>query len=129
MFPTAMAVAEYDWLIFACGAMTALALFGCIGFAVYRNVRQQQLGLATAINHMSQGLTMFDKAERLVLCNDRYIELYGLSRDVVKPGCTVRQLVDHRIETGSITASEDAHYVKLRRAAVAGGQPCKHLGW
>jgi hypothetical protein len=61
MFPTATAVAEYNWLVFACGAMSALALFGCIGMAVYRNVRQQQLGLATAINHMSQGLTMFDK--------------------------------------------------------------------
>jgi diguanylate cyclase (GGDEF)-like protein len=127
MFPTATAVAEYDWLAFACGAMTALALFGCIGFAVYRNVRRQQLGLATAINHMSQGLTMFDKAERLVLCNDRYVELYGLSRNVVKPGCSVRQLVDHRIETGTITPSEVTHYVKLRRAAVAVGKTSSHL--
>ena len=127
MFPTATAVAEYNWLMLACGAVSALALFGCIGFAVYRKVRQQQLALATAIHHMSQGLTMFDKGERLILCNDRYIELYGLSRNVVRPGCTVRQLVDHRIETGTITASEVAHYVKLRRAAVAVGKTSSHL--
>src|SRR5262245_21692220 len=126
-FPTAMAVAEYNWLTFAFGAVSALALLGCIGFAASRTIRRQHLSLAAAIHHMSQGLTMFDKAERLVLCNDRYIELYGLSRDVVKPGCTVRQLIDHRIETGTITASEVAHYIKLRRAAVAVGKTSSHL--
>ena len=61
---------------------------------------------------------MFDKSWRLVLCNQRYIEMYGLSSDVVKPGLTVHQLVDHRIETGSLTATEAANYVKLRQVAI-----------
>ena len=34
--------------------------------------------------------------QRLVLCNDRYIEMFGVSREVVKPGCTLRELIQHR---------------------------------
>ena len=57
--------------------------------------------LDTAISHMSQGLLLFDPSERLIICNRRYIEMYGLSRDVVKPGCTLRELLSHRQATGS----------------------------
>jgi diguanylate cyclase (GGDEF)-like protein/PAS domain S-box-containing protein len=56
--------------------------------------------LETALNNMSQGLIMFDSAERLVVCNDFYVEMYGLSRDVVKPGSSLRELLRHRIDTG-----------------------------
>ena len=45
--------------------------------------------LDTAINNMSQGLIMFDLAERIVVCNDLYVEMYGLSREIVKPGCSL----------------------------------------
>ncbi len=44
--------------------------------------------LDIALNNISQGLVMFDQAERMVICNDRYIDLYGLSHDVVNPGAT-----------------------------------------
>jgi len=50
-------------------------------------------GLDMAVNNMSQGLVLFDAAERIVVCNRRYIELYGLSPDVAKPGCTFRDLI------------------------------------
>jgi diguanylate cyclase (GGDEF)-like protein len=57
--------------------------------------------LDTALNNMSQGLIMFDAAERMVVCNDLYIEMYGLSREIVKPGCSLRELLQHRVEAGS----------------------------
>jgi diguanylate cyclase (GGDEF)-like protein len=58
---------------------------------------------------MSQGLLMFDGQTRLVLCNERYIEMYDLSADIVKPGCTLRQLVDHRKELGSFTGNPEQY--------------------
>ena len=58
--------------------------------------------LDIALNNMSQGLVLFDKAERMVLCNERYIDLYGLSPDVVKPGATFRDIIRNRNETGSL---------------------------
>ena len=45
---------------------------------------------------------MFDAQERIVVCNDRYIEMYGLSREIVKPGCSLRELLHHRNAIGNL---------------------------
>ena len=87
-------------------------IISVILFLIVRQLSQQhrssreQLGtekqrLDTAINNMSQGLLMFDAAERLIVCNQRYIEMYGLSAEVIKPGCTFREVIAHREATGS----------------------------
>lgn len=55
----------------------------------------------SALNNMLQGLAMFDAQTRLVVCNRQYIEMYGLSTDIVKEGCTLRALLEHRVETGT----------------------------
>ena len=78
--------------------------------------------LDTAINNMSQGLIMFDAAERLVVCNDFYIEMYGLSRDVVKPGCSLRELLRYRAAAGSFLDHDIEPYRAGVVAAVAGGK-------
>ncbi len=54
----------------------------------------QQLLLDTVLNNMSQGVLMFDAEARLVFCNQRYIEMYGLSAEVATPGCALRDLLD-----------------------------------
>src|SRR5262249_21954851 len=66
--------------------------------------------LDTAVNHMTQGLLLFDSSQRLVICNQRYIEMYRLSADVIRPGCSFREVVAHRKQTGSFTGNID-HYV------------------
>jgi diguanylate cyclase (GGDEF)-like protein len=68
--------------------------------------------LDTAVNNMTQGLLLFDAAQRLVICNHRYIEMYGLSADVLKPGCSFREVITHRKETGSFVGDVD-HYVDM----------------
>ena len=68
--------------------------------------------LDTAVNNMTQGLLLFDSSQRLVICNQRYIEMYGLSADVVKPGCSFREVIAHRKETGSFDGDVD-RYVEL----------------
>ena len=98
-----------------------IVIVGLIGTFAYRRMRTQKLCLDTAIDNMSQGLTMFDSSGRLVLCNRRYIEMYGLSPDVIKPGCTVKQVVEHRIETGSLTVREAESYVDDRQNTLIHG--------
>jgi diguanylate cyclase (GGDEF)-like protein len=88
---------------------------------VYRRIYVQQLRLNTAIENMSQGLTMFDRFERLVLCNQRYLEMYGLSPKIIKPGCSVADVVRHRIETGSLTTDEANAYADRRRETLSHG--------
>jgi diguanylate cyclase (GGDEF)-like protein len=95
--------------------VAAVAIVGLIGVLAHRRVRLQKLCLDTAVGNMSQGLTMFDKSGTLVLCNQRYIEMYGLSPDVIRPGCTVDDVVEHRIATGSLTLIEAQGYVNDRQ--------------
>jgi len=63
-------------------------------------LRAQNLRFDAALNHMSQGLAMFDAEQRLVVCNRLYAELYGLTPTQVKPGTTIRQLLQYRHAKG-----------------------------
>jgi diguanylate cyclase (GGDEF)-like protein len=72
-----------------------------------------------ALGHMSQGLSMFDGQQRLIICNERYAEMYGLTPELVEPGTTFRQIIEHRINNGihyAGTTPED--YVRERTAPV-----------
>ncbi len=85
-----------------------------------QRLSDQKFHLDTALNNMSQGLLMFDSSKRIVFCNDRYIEMYGLSRQTVKPGCTFRELVRHRKETGSFFGDIDKKCADLDGALAEG---------
>ncbi|TFV77126.1 EAL domain-containing protein [Bradyrhizobium frederickii] len=53
-----------------------------------------------ALNNMSQGLCMLDASLRVIVCNRRYIEMYGLSPEIVKPGVSMREIMEHSCELG-----------------------------
>jgi len=71
--------------------------------------------LDVAASNMTQGLLMIDASERIVVCNQRYIEMYGLSPDLVKPGCSFRDLMAHRKQTGSFTGDIAEYRAALMR--------------
>jgi len=56
--------------------------------------------LEQAINNLSLGLIIFDKKRRVVFCNKRYMEIYGLSSEQVKPGTPTSELIQHRLNLG-----------------------------
>ncbi len=66
-----------------------------------RRLETEKHRLDTALNNMTQGLVLYDASARVVLCNQRYIDMYRLSTEVAKPGCHFRDLIRHRKETGS----------------------------
>ena len=76
---------------------------------LYRRAGTQNRRLSNAIDNMSQGLVMFDGQRRIVVVNSRYIEMYGLSPRIVRPGCTLRELIQHRKDTGLFTGDVDAY--------------------
>jgi diguanylate cyclase (GGDEF)-like protein len=69
--------------------------------ASQRRLTLEKQRLDKAINNMTQGLLLFDSSERLVVCNNRYIEMYGLSPRIIKPGATFVEVLEHRKATGS----------------------------
>ena len=73
----------------------------------------QKLKVDAALNNMVQGFIMFDGQERIVVSNDRYVEMYGLSREIVKPGCTFRELLAHRVATGHLKIDIDPYRDEL----------------
>ncbi len=75
-----------------------------------RQLHEQKSQLDTALNNMSQGINMFDASGRLVVCNERYLQMYGLSPEVVKPGCTVEELVQARIASGTFFSADPHRY-------------------
>jgi diguanylate cyclase (GGDEF)-like protein len=79
-------------------------------------LRIRNLQFDTAINNMSQGLCFFDAAQRLIVCNDRYIEMYGLPPDRIGSGTPLAEIVDMRFEAGSFPAMSKDEYLEWRRS-------------
>jgi diguanylate cyclase (GGDEF)-like protein len=82
--------------------------------------RKEEQLLRTVLNNMTQGVLMFDSDMRLIFCNQRYTEMYGLSPDVATPGCRLRDLLNHRIEIGSFSDDPDDYIVRLTEGIADG---------
>jgi diguanylate cyclase (GGDEF)-like protein len=76
--------------------------------------------LAIAVNNIPQGLVLYDASARIIICNQPYIEMFGLSPEVVKPGCTMQRLIGHRKETGSFDGDVDAFCNDIIRTVALG---------
>ena len=107
-------------------AMLFAALAMSLASAVFnRRLRRRNRQLRTAIDSMAQGMCMFDEAERLVVCNTQYYEMYGLTPDDVKTGATLSEVLDRRVAKG--TFSRDPHqYRKEFLAGVREGRTMVH---
>ncbi len=117
---TDIAAEPVGWLfLIAGGAICLLAAFGANVLFRRSHGRKSTL-LASAINNMSQGLVMFDASEQLVLCNSRYIEMYGLSPSVVKPGTKLIDLIRHRFATGSIGSDPEKYRAEILTTTAQG---------
>jgi len=110
-------------------------------------LREHHLRLDTALNNMSQGLLMFDAQARLVVCNRRYLDLYGLDEDMAMPGTPLLTLLRHRQKLSAFAGDPEAYVAEIRasieegrtsnirseladgRAIVVVNQPMSGGGW
>ena len=74
---------------------------------------KDQMLLDTVLNNMCQGVLMFDNDAHMVFCNQRYIEMYGLSPELVVPGCGLRELLNHQRAVGTFCGDEESYIVDL----------------
>lgn len=80
--------------------MIAIILFLSVSKLARLN-RAARHQLDTALNNITQGLMLYDSASRIVLFNRRYVEMYRLSPEVIRPGRLFRDVMKHRKATGS----------------------------
>jgi diguanylate cyclase (GGDEF)-like protein len=132
---TTVSAALADWrdqikFLIAAAGLCVLVITALLFLVVRRLSRhhrwsQQQLAmekqrLDIAINNMTQGLLLYDSSERLIVCNRRYLDMYGLSPEAAKPGCSFRDLVVYRKQTGSFKGDVDAFCASVLRNVASG---------
>ena len=130
MATTTRAAALMDWreqigILISVAASSALAIAGVLIAIVRKLLEQHRLSrerltlekqrLDRAVNNMTQGLLLFDASQQLVICNQRYIEMYGLSAEIVRPGCSFHDIIAHRRATGSFTGDVDQYVARVLR--------------
>jgi diguanylate cyclase (GGDEF)-like protein len=86
----------------------------------HRRLAVELRELSVAVNNIPQGLVLYDNSSRVTVCNQRYIEMFGLSPDVAKPGCTMHELISHRKETGSFSGDVGEFCASIRRNVALG---------
>ena len=68
---------------------------------IWRGVQAQNRRLDTALNSMIQALAMFDGEGRLIICNERYLEMYRLPRAALTCGTMFADILRMRLENGT----------------------------
>ena len=85
-------------------------------------LQAQNLRFDAALENMPHGLCMFDRNECLIVCNERYGEMYGLTGEQTKRGVTLRSILEARVAAGH--SPEDANrYIEERLAEVRRNDP------
>lgn len=100
---------EY-WILAGGGIVFSLLIYR-IASAMYQGeyssvikdteLTEQNRRFESALSNMAQGLCMFDQEGRLLVCNEKYLNIYGFSVETVHPGVTLNEIVKHSIEIGN----------------------------
>jgi PAS domain-containing protein len=80
--------------------------------------------LQLAIDSMNHGLCMFGPDRRLVVSNARYAELYGIPPELVRPGLTPAEILQHAIASATAPAASQTELARrateIAEAGLAG---------
>src|SRR5258708_9647738 len=105
------------------GGIVAVSFLGAAGLWVLtalRRVKRSQLRrsafVSSALNNLSHGVVMTDVRQRIIFCNDRYLEIYGLLRSDVPRNMNGPELLEMRRKRGALDVSVDDFYAQAGTA-------------
>jgi diguanylate cyclase (GGDEF)-like protein len=64
-------------------------------------LKEQHRRFDVALNNMAHGLAMMDADMRLIVCNKRYVDMFGMSPEIARPGAMMRDVMEHSIALGN----------------------------
>jgi diguanylate cyclase (GGDEF)-like protein/PAS domain S-box-containing protein len=107
------------------GGLTGLLFGMCVAGPVSswrarRTLSEQNMRLDAAINNMVQGLCMFDAQNRLVVWNERYRTMYKIDPDRIQRDCSIRELLEARVEAGTFPLDPGRYSDELSAAVKKG---------
>jgi diguanylate cyclase (GGDEF)-like protein len=74
-------------------------------------VRTIGMQFREALDNISQGVSMFDSQQRIIVANRRVCEIYRLSPNQMNPGTTLRQILEQRRVNGADFVGDIDEYV------------------
>jgi len=83
-----------------------------------KDLQRRNFLLDVVLRTMTQGLAMYDNDQRVVLANDRYAEIYGLTPADIAPGTRLRDIVQKRVDKGLFALGSTKAYLDDRLALV-----------
>src|SRR6478735_5424786 len=105
------------------GGVVVASFLGAVSLWVItalRRVKRSQLRrsafVSSALNNLSQGVVMTDVRQRIIFCNDRYLEIYGIARSDVSHDMTGPELLEMRRKRGVLDVSTDDYYTQAASA-------------
>jgi len=104
------------WEILIAGIVVScfLAAIALWILSALRDVKRAQLRrnafISSALNNLSQGVVMTDPERRIVFCNDRYLQIYGLARSDLSRNMTGPELLEMRRNRGVLDVSLEDYY-------------------
>jgi diguanylate cyclase (GGDEF)-like protein/PAS domain S-box-containing protein len=70
--------------------------------------------ISSALNNLNQGVVMTDGQQRIIFCNDRYLEIYGLARSDLWRNMTGLDILKLRRDRGVLGVTDDEFYEKAQ---------------
>ena len=73
----------------------------------------QKMQLAAALDNMRQGLQMYDATGHVILTNQKYLKMYGISPDAAKPDWTISDVLHLRKSAGTLAGEPEQYLAKM----------------
>src|SRR5712672_2491050 len=104
----------WEMLIGGIAVASFLAAVALWVLSALRKVKRSQLRrnafISSALNNLSHGVVMTDPRRRIVFCNDRYLEIYGLARSDLSRNMTGPELLELRRSRSVLDVSVENFY-------------------
>ncbi|WP_160777521.1 PAS domain S-box protein [Stappia sediminis] len=75
--------------------------------ATEAKLREVERQLREAIEFLPDAFVLFDESDRLIVCNDRYRELYATSADLMRPGMRFDEIIREGVRRGQYVDAND----------------------
>src|SRR5689334_3119128 len=99
--------------VVVCAFLVAVSLWI---HSALRSVKRSQVRrnafVSSALNNLNQGVVMTDSRNRVVFVNERYLEIYGLSRSDLPPNLNGRRLLELRRARRTLHVEDEDFYAE-----------------
>src|SRR5215213_8897094 len=96
---------------------------------LHAKLKLQNFRFEAAVENMTQGLCMFDGEQKLIICNKRWLELFGIPLGLGRPGTTFRAVLEARLANGHYPGRTIEEILANGRIVQTYQQPMADGGW